>query len=239
MYKHEGPLSYWKGVLPAVIIHAPRRAFKFFMFEEYKNYFSRRLPHSSSQVYVCGAAATGLSEALLITPFEVIKITQQANRAKINSSPSAWSAVEKILSEGGFGRRGLYRGLTATMMRSSSFNVLFFGIFYSSKDFISIHANRKATFLEKVLFGLTASITATTFTYPIDLAKSKIQGPQPEPNKIKYKWATSTIVTTYKEDGFRALYRGLGVQLLKVGPGGTAMLLIIEYINKYLSEFDF
>lgn len=39
MYKHEGILSYWKGILPPVMVETPKRALKFVCFEQYKPLF--------------------------------------------------------------------------------------------------------------------------------------------------------------------------------------------------------
>lgn len=39
MYKQEGLLSYWKGILPPVLVETPKRACKFFVFEQSKRFF--------------------------------------------------------------------------------------------------------------------------------------------------------------------------------------------------------
>lgn len=39
MYRHEGMLSYWKGILPPILAETPKRATKFVCFEQYKRFF--------------------------------------------------------------------------------------------------------------------------------------------------------------------------------------------------------
>lgn len=39
MYRHEGMLSYWKGILPPILAETPKRATKFLCFEQYKRFF--------------------------------------------------------------------------------------------------------------------------------------------------------------------------------------------------------
>lgn len=39
MYKHEGLFSFWKGILPPILAETPKRAVKFFCFEQYKKMF--------------------------------------------------------------------------------------------------------------------------------------------------------------------------------------------------------
>ncbi|EFN80775.1 Mitochondrial 2-oxodicarboxylate carrier [Harpegnathos saltator] len=39
MYKTEGLPAFWKGILPPIIVETPKRAVKFFTFEQYKQFF--------------------------------------------------------------------------------------------------------------------------------------------------------------------------------------------------------
>lgn len=39
MCKTEGVSSLWKGILPPIIVETPKRAVKFFTFEQYKQFF--------------------------------------------------------------------------------------------------------------------------------------------------------------------------------------------------------
>lgn len=39
------------------------------------------------------------------------------------------------------------------------------------------------------------------FNIPFDVAKSRIQGPQPVPGEIKYKNTFGTILCVYREEG--------------------------------------
>lgn len=39
MYRSEGLLSYWKGIIPPILAETPKRATKFVCFEQYKKLF--------------------------------------------------------------------------------------------------------------------------------------------------------------------------------------------------------
>lgn len=39
MYKHEGLFSYWKGILPPILVETPKTAVRFFTFEQSKRFF--------------------------------------------------------------------------------------------------------------------------------------------------------------------------------------------------------
>ena len=39
MYHQEGLLSFWKGILPPILVETPKRAWKFFTFEQFQKVF--------------------------------------------------------------------------------------------------------------------------------------------------------------------------------------------------------
>ena len=39
MYRSEGVLSFWKGVLPPILVETPKRAWKFCTFEQFRTLF--------------------------------------------------------------------------------------------------------------------------------------------------------------------------------------------------------
>lgn len=53
----------------------------------------------------------------------------------------------------------------------------------------------------KLLIGFVSGTIASCVNIPFDVAKSRIQGPQPVPGEIKYRTCFKTIATVYKEEG--------------------------------------
>lgn len=54
----------------------------------------------------------------------------------------------------------------------------------------------------KLLIGFVSGTIASCVNIPFDVAKSRIQGPQPVPGEIKYRTCFKTIATVYKEEGW-------------------------------------
>ena len=83
---------------------------------------------------------SGVTEAIIINPFEVVKVRMQSNRAHQKLAPSTGQVAREILkSEGYFGRINgngglLNRGITATMGRHGFFNMVYFGFYHSVKN---------------------------------------------------------------------------------------------------------
>ena len=50
MYRTEGILSFWKGILPPVMAETPKRALKFVCFEQFKPLFMFGSPEATPTV---------------------------------------------------------------------------------------------------------------------------------------------------------------------------------------------
>ena len=59
----------------------------------------------------------------------------------------------------------------------------------------------RAEFARKVLIGFTAGTLACCVNIPFDVAKSRIQGPQPDPGVVKYRGTMKVMSMVYKEEG--------------------------------------
>lgn len=100
------------------------------------------------QTFSCAGFFAGVTEGILVNPFEVIKIKQQSNRV---GRPSTAIVTREIVSKYGFGLNGLYKGLTATMMRNAVFNSFYFGFYHSVKSYIPVNKEPLLEFVTKVI----------------------------------------------------------------------------------------
>jgi solute carrier family 25 2-oxodicarboxylate transporter 21 len=61
------------------------------------------------------------------------------------------------------------------------------------------------------------------------VVKSRIQGSQAVPGVVpKYNWTYPALATVYREEGMAALYKGFVPKVLRLGPGGGVLLLVVE-----------
>ncbi|CAL7941965.1 unnamed protein product [Xylocopa violacea] len=230
MYKNEGLAAFWKGVLPPVVMETPKRAVKFFSFEQYKKIFNSNI--SKPVALFCAGLLTGITEGILVNPFEVVKVQMQSNRKRISDSPSTIAVTKRIISEQGFGLKGLNKGLSATVMRNGVFNAFYFGIYNSAVPRLHKQQEYVPELALKFALGFISGTVASCMNIPFDVAKSRIQGPQGE---IQYKGTLQTIYLVYQREGFRALYKGLLPKILRLGPGGAIMLIVYDKMKAYLN----
>ncbi|XP_043603513.1 mitochondrial 2-oxodicarboxylate carrier-like isoform X1 [Bombus pyrosoma] len=230
MYNNEGVAAFWKGILPPIIMETPKRAVKFFSFEQYKKFFNNHT--SQSTAFFCAGFLTGVTEAILVNPFEVVKVQMQSNRKHINDSPSTIAVTRHILYNQGFGLNGLNKGLSATIMRNAVFNAFYFGIYRSIIPRLNKQKEYVPELFLKFAIGFISGTVASCMNIPFDVAKSRIQGPQ---GTIQYKGTLQTIYLVYQNEGFRALYKGLLPKILRLGPGGAIMLIVYDKMTAFLN----
>ncbi|XP_012268683.2 mitochondrial 2-oxodicarboxylate carrier [Athalia rosae] len=235
MYVSEGLGAYWKGIVPPIIVETPKRAVKFFTFEQYKQFFLFGASSPTPLTFSCAGFFAGVTEGILVNPFEVIKVQLQSNRRRVKESPSTFLVTKEIIRTKGFGLNGLYKGLSATVLRNAVFNSFYFGFYHSVKGYIPLNKDPLLEFFTKVGIGFTSGTLASCLNIPFDVAKSRIQGPQPHADSIKYQGTFRTIGIVYREEGFRALYKGLLPKVLRLGPGGAIMLVVYDYMHAYLT----
>lgn len=56
-------------------------------------------------------------------------------------------------------------------------------------------------FFRKLAIGFSSGIMGSLANLPFDVAKSRIQGPQPVPGQVKYRTTTGAIMIIYREEG--------------------------------------
>ncbi|KAK2507152.1 hypothetical protein MC885_018528 [Smutsia gigantea] len=227
--------GFYKGILPPILAETPKRAVKFFTFEQYKKLLGY-VSLSPALTFAIAGLGSGLTEAIVVNPFEVVKVGLQANRNKFTEQPSTLHYAKHIIKKEGLGLRGLNKGFTATLGRHGVFNMVYFGFYYNVKNIIPVNKDPTLEFLRKFGIGLLSGTIASVINIPFDVAKSRIQGPQPVPGEIKYRTCFKTMATVYQEEGILALYKGLLPKIMRLGPGGAVMLLVYEYTYSWLQE---
>ena len=68
---------------------------------------------------------------------------------------------------------------------------------------------------------------------PLDVVKTRIQNVDRVKGVTpKYRGAFTGILLIYREEGFRALYKGFAPKVLRLAPGGGILLLVVEAVSE-------
>jgi len=244
--KNEGAAAFYKGTLTPQIgigacvsvqfgaFHYARRAF------ERQNAANSVLgtpqPLSYGQYYLAGAFA-GITNTLMASPIEHIRIrlqTQPHGAARLYNGPI--DCVRKLVAhEGVF--KGLYRGTGVTWFREAQA----YGVWFTAFEFM-MNQDAKRNNIERkeiptwkiALYGGLAGEALWLGSYPFDVIKSKMQSDGFGAEQ-KYKSMRDTFAQTWRGEGMRGFWRGLGPTLLRAMPVSAGTFATVELTMRMIS----
>jgi solute carrier family 25 (mitochondrial 2-oxodicarboxylate transporter), member 21 len=66
---------------------------------------------------------------------------------------------------------------------------------------INVVQDHTTDVMYRLAIGFCSGTLASVANIPFDVAKSRIQGPQPQPGVVKYRSTLATMATVYREEG--------------------------------------
>ncbi|KAF8141383.1 mitochondrial carrier domain-containing protein [Boletus edulis] len=225
------------------------------VFSSYKFFMRAQLddPASVPSLTQVGLAGTGcgIVTSLIASPTELIKIRQQNVLVNDPGNASALKVAMTIFKRHGI--RGLYRGLTATALRDTGYGTYFLTYeatcrYFKAPSAQPLAADHSSLLSEidseassmpwTVLFlaGGLAGIAGWVATFPMDLVKTRMQST--EPTKFPTdpcRTILSTVVHSYRSEGWRVFFRGLTPTLIRSVPVNVATFSVYESVVHMLS----
>lgn len=174
-----------------------------------------------SPIAVAGAAA-GIVSTLACHPLEVLK-----DRLTVSPDvyPNLSIAVRKMYNDGGVG--ALYSGISPTLIGMLPYSTCYYFMYETMKKSYCL-ANKKDSLTrgEMLLVGALSGLTASTISYPLEVARKRLmvgalQGKCP-PNMA------AALSEVFRDEGFKGLYRGWGASCLKVMPSSGITWMFYE-----------
>jgi hypothetical protein len=210
--------NLYKGLLPFTTQMSLKYFLRFYTFNKLKS-------KENNDIKNFGAGLTaGFIESLLITPFELIKTNLQTSN---NKYPLI--VVKDIYNKNGI--KGLYKGFVSTAIRqciNQSFN---FTIYYKLRNKF-IDDKEKPNIFKIASSALISSSIGPILNNPFDVIKTRYQNPKYNYPSLKY--AANDII---KNDGFRMLWKGIELRLLRVSGGQVITFLVIENLTYNFNEY--
>jgi len=235
----------YRGLLPPVLAEAPKRATKFGANEQYSALYKRLagVDKMTQSLSLASGVSTGITEACIIVPFELVKIRLQ-DKASVGKYSGTWDALFKIIRQEG--PLALYNGLEATIWRHAVWNGGFFGSIFSVREVMPKATTKNGKRLQDFTAGTIGGTIGTLLNTPFDVVKTRIQNQINEKGgaggggalvKNKYGWTLPSIAIVYREEGFKALYKGFVPKVLRLGPGGGIILLVFEAFTGFVRKY--
>jgi len=176
------------------------------------NYFFNNMNCSTE----LSGAISGLTAAIIVSPYERIKIMKQTNQVVTSAmymSPTF-----------------LFKGLSATFTREVPGFAIYFSTYEALKKHFYTDFNKDITIPASFIFGGMSGTMAWIFIYPQDRIKTLLQSS--ENKDIK------TIITDiYTAGGLRYFYKGFSLAVIRAILLHSGTFCMMEYLNKNKSFY--
>jgi len=214
------------------------------------------------KVFMCGSAA-GIMQAFVICPMEHIKCRLQVQQSVAVAATAATAtstiastqqqqlykgpvdACISITKNHGF-FNGFYRGMGVTLLRETPSFGMYFAVYDTIKNRvvsllheederhpIPSHAHAWAA---SALAGGISGAWTWAMIYPLDVIKSRIQTGPLERELRQGMWTVGRDIV--EERGWRGLFRGLGVTLVRAFPVNAIIFPVYEFVLIQLGDGD-
>ncbi|KAI1869737.1 uncharacterized protein JN550_005718 [Neoarthrinium moseri] len=237
IWTKEGPLAFYKGTLTPLLGIGACVSVQFGGFGLAKRYFetqnaagSRGRPDLSYAQYYGAGAFAGVANTVLSCPIEHVRIrlqTQPHGAARLYAGPV--DCVRKLSAHQGV-LRGVYRGSAVTVLREAQA----YGVWFLSFEYMmNQHAARNRIERKDIpsylvaFYGGLAGEALWLGSYPLDVIKSKMQTDGFGAGQ-KYASMRDCFAKTYRAEGLRGFWKGIGPTLLRAMPVSAGTFATVE-----------
>ncbi|XP_041733857.1 solute carrier family 25 member 36-A-like [Coregonus clupeaformis] len=231
----EGARSLFRGLGPNLVGVAPSRAIYFAAYSSAKERLNEVFEPDSTQVHMLSAGLAGFTAITATNPIWLIKTRMQLDSRNRGEKPmNAFECLRRVYQTEGL--RGFYRGMSASYAGISE-TVIHFVIYESIKrrlleakaaqhmDEEGESSKDASDFVGMMLAAATSKTCATSIAYPHEVIRTRLRE-----EGTKYRSFFQTLTTVPKEEGYRALYRGLTTHLVRQIPNTAIMMCTYELV---------
>ncbi|KAI9052151.1 hypothetical protein LZ554_003513 [Drepanopeziza brunnea f. sp. 'monogermtubi'] len=215
--QNEGFKGLYSGVLPQLVGVAPEKAIKLTVNDLVRAHFSGqdgsiRLPHE-----ILAGGTAGACQVIFTNPLEIVKIRLQVQgevAKNVDGAPrrSAMWIVRNL------GLVGLYKGASACLLRDVPFSAIYFPTYnHLKRDYFGESQTKSLGILQLLTAGAIAGMPAAYLTTPCDVIKTRLQV-EARKGESSYTSLRQCATTIFKEEGFKAFFKGGPARILRSSP---------------------
>ncbi|KAK1830056.1 mitochondrial thiamine pyrophosphate carrier 1 [Podospora conica] len=230
--QQEGLTALWKGNVPAELLYVCYNAIHFTTYRQtsllLQRLPSRPLPRAAES-FVAGASA-GATATAATYPLDLLR-TRFAAQGNDRVYPSLPRALAQIARDEG--PKGFYRGLSPALAQIIPYMGMFFSFYETLR--VPLAGLELPWSTGDALAGTIASVAAKTGAFPLDLVRKRIQVQGPTRGQYVHRnipeypgTIAGTVGAIVQREGWRGLYRGLTVSLLKAAPASAVTMWTYE-----------
>lgn len=234
VFHNEGFLGFYRGLGPQLIGVAPEKAIKLTVNDLIRG---RAMDPETGSItlpweLLAGGTAGGC-QVVFTNPLEIVKIRLQIQGEAAKAEGAVAKGAVHIVRQ--LGLVGLYKGASACLLRDIPFSAIYFPAYWHLKKdvFHEGYHGKHLSFMETLSAAAIAGMPAAYLTTPADVVKTRLQV-EARKGQTHYKGLTDAFVKIYREEGFRALFKGGPARVIRSSPQFGFTLVAYEYLHKLM-----
>ncbi|XP_057466211.1 mitochondrial arginine transporter BAC2 [Actinidia eriantha] len=219
----EGPLALYRGMSAPLASVTFQNAMVFQIYAVLSRAFDSSVSATDPPSYkgiALGGVGTGAIQSLMLTPVELVKIRLQLQMTNNKTNQLAdrhtgpVSVAKSIFQREGW--KGMYRGLTITVLRDAPAHGVYFGTYEFMREQLhpGCRKSGQESFRTMLVAGGLAGVASWICCYPLDVVKTRLQA-QSQSSSQKYGGIIDCFRKSVREEGYPVLWRGLGTALTR------------------------
>ncbi|CAE6450430.1 unnamed protein product [Rhizoctonia solani] len=251
--KNQGIRGLYRGLGPTILGYLPTWAIYFAVYDETKNWLGDSEYGGSPgeeghlrkrqvwATHLVAAMTAGASGTIATSPLWVIKtrfMTQPQDEMQYRHT---WDAFQTIYRSEGW--RAFYRGLLPSLLGVTHVAVQFplyeqlKHWFADRRGIATVQLSSGTIFLCSALSKMTASVA----TYPHEVIRTRLQIQRNPHSGVladtrTYRGFVQTTIRILRREGWRGLYKGLSINLVRTIPNNAVTLVTYELLMRQLTN---
>ena len=235
VFRHEGALGLYRGLLPQLVGVAPEKAIKLSVNDLLRGMFQtvdeRGVPNVSLPLEILAGGSAGASQVMFTNPLEIVKIRLQTIGEQVRLEGAVPKGAGTIVRELGF--RGLYKGASACLLRDVPFSAIYFPAYAFAKAYWQ-GDKVKADPSDLLLAGAMAGAPAASLTTPADVIKTRMQVTS-SAGREAYATIPEAAVDIMKNEGPTAFFKGAVARMFRSSPQFAITLMCYELFHDLIN----
>ncbi|XP_068597324.1 solute carrier family 25 member 16 [Brachionichthys hirsutus] len=245
--RKEGFRGLYKGNGAMMVRIFPYGAIQFMAFDHYKKLLNNRIGISGHIHRLVAGSMAGMTAVICTYPLDVVRARLAFQVTGDNRYTGIINAFHTIYREEG-GVLGFYRGLTPTLIGMAPYAGFSFFTFGTLKSLGLKHfpellgrpsSDNPDVFVLKpqvnLLCGGVAGAIAQTISYPLDVARRRMQLGAVLPDHDKCTSLSKTLTYVHRQYGVKkGLYRGLSLNYVRCIPSQAVAFTTYESMKQVL-----
>lgn len=230
----EGFFGMYRGSAVNLLLITPEKAIKLTGNDLFRHLLTTQTTssanvsksHLSLPREMLAGGGAGLCQIVVTTPMELLKIQgQDAGRTSVKGDANQRGALKvarDLIRTNGVA--GLYKGVSATMLRDVSFSVVYFPLFAHlstlGSDIIKsgVGCEDNSIFWVNFVAGCIAAGTAAVVVNPADVVKTRLQLINTSANDLHYTGMKHAFIEIFRNEGPSAFLKGAGCRIMYIAP---------------------